>query len=46
VDLFSTFATLLVSAVPPVDHQGREWRHPGFLRHVLGRLYRMRAQPR
>lgn len=23
--------------------QGREWRHPGFLRHVLGRLYRMRA---
>lgn len=26
--------------------QGREWRHPGFLRHTLGRLLRVRRQLR
>jgi len=26
------------------DDQGREWRHPGFLRHILCRLYRVRRQ--
>lgn len=26
------------------DHQGREWRHPGFLRLILGRLYRVRRR--
>lgn len=25
-----------------LGHQGREWRHPGFLRHILRRLYRVR----
>jgi predicted ATP-grasp superfamily ATP-dependent carboligase len=25
-------------------HQGREWRHPGFLRHIFRRLYRVRRQ--
>src|SRR5262249_25102758 len=24
--------------------QGREWRHPGFLLHILHRLYRLRGQ--
>jgi biotin carboxylase len=28
------------------DLQGREWRHPGFLLHILHRLYRLRGQLR